>query len=208
MKKLLLILVPLAIIWYLYNQYVRYRRFHPPSAYDYAVNDSIDAHYFDAAKVLQYYQTAQEVGSIARNAWFEHFIDVRLQSSTDAEAKPYILRYQQAIATAKMLEKQLILSAKWKKMGLKNEDIRLLETSGTSIENMASVLLKGTVLKRDDIGTLVYKAQDLLKKKGYDLPVDGYFEQKTEAAVRAFQAQQKLYVTGKIDDLTLSILLK
>ncbi|NBC31147.1 MAG: N-acetylmuramoyl-L-alanine amidase [Alphaproteobacteria bacterium] len=59
-----------------------------------------------------------------------------------------------------------------------------------------------------DSGKEVVEVQTLLNRHGADLTVDGKFGQKTAAAVRAFQEQKGLPVTGSVDDKTLAALRK
>ena len=58
-------------------------------------------------------------------------------------------------------------------------------------------------LKRDMTNEQIQHAQEMLKGLGYEPGrQDGYFDLKTEIAVKAFQASSKLKVTGTIDELT------
>lgn len=58
-------------------------------------------------------------------------------------------------------------------------------------------------LKRDMTNEQIQHAQEMLKGLGYEPGrQDGYFDLKTEIAVKAFQASAKLEVTGTIDELT------
>lgn len=59
-----------------------------------------------------------------------------------------------------------------------------------------------------DSGKEVVEVQTLLNSHGADLVVDGKFGQKTATAVRAFQAEKGLPVTGSVDDKTLAELRK
>lgn len=58
-------------------------------------------------------------------------------------------------------------------------------------------------LKRDMTNEQIQHAQEMLKGLGYEPGrQDGYFDLKTEIAVKAFQANMKLNVTGTIDEKT------
>lgn len=58
-------------------------------------------------------------------------------------------------------------------------------------------------LKRDMTNEQIMHAQEMLKGLGYEPGrQDGYFDLKTEIAVKAFQANSKLDVTGTIDEKT------
>jgi His-Xaa-Ser repeat protein HxsA len=55
-------------------------------------------------------------------------------------------------------------------------------------------------------GEDVRQMQQLLKNKGYNVPVSGYFGRQTEIAVKKFQIQNDLPADGKVGNLTLSML--
>ncbi|TCT18757.1 carboxyl-terminal processing protease [Melghiribacillus thermohalophilus] len=62
-------------------------------------------------------------------------------------------------------------------------------------------------LSSDMTGDQIASAQLMLKGIGYDPGrTDGYFDDKTEQAVKAFQQDQGLQVTGQIDNRTASVL--
>jgi flagellum-specific peptidoglycan hydrolase FlgJ len=68
-------------------------------------------------------------------------------------------------------------------------------------------LVSSTVLKRGDRGDEVVKIQLALYNRGYDVgKIDGIFGQKTEDAVRAFQADHKVKVDGIVGTITSSLL--
>ena len=209
MRKIFISALVIAVIFGIYHYADQYIRFHQPSNYDYKLNDSIDKQYHDANFVLKYHQKAQEVGNIARNAWFEHKVDVLMANKSSAEAKPYLLDYQAAKSEAWLMERKLIQSAKLKKMGLSNEEIKMAEEVGVSGEQgrslmlakAAAKILNGSTLKMGDNNWAVYFVQDLLRKKGFKIPLDGYFEIRTKEAVLAFQKEKELLVTGVVNDL-------
>jgi len=62
---------------------------------------------------------------------------------------------------------------------------------------------KGKNLKADETSTVIADAQKMLKAAGQNPGrVDGYFSDQTAQAVKAFQKQKKLPVTGEIDQKT------
>ena len=71
----------------------------------------------------------------------------------------------------------------------------------------ATLLPADKELKRDMSGSDVKNLQLILSGLKLDPGRnDGYFDQKTEAALKAFQAANKLPVTGKVDDATRKLL--
>ncbi len=66
-----------------------------------------------------------------------------------------------------------------------------------------------TILKRDMTNEQVEHAQEMLRGLGYETGRnDGYFDLKTEVAVKAFQNSEDLEITGKIDVKTAAALEK
>jgi hypothetical protein len=209
MRKIFISLLIIVVIFGIYHYADQYIRFHAPSNYDYKLNDSIDKQYHDANFVLKYHQKTQEVGNIARNAWFEHKVDVLMHNQNAPESKSYIRDYQVAKAEAWLMERKLIQSAKLKKLGLSNAEIKMAEEEGVSGEQgrnwmlakAAAKILNGGTLKMGDNNWTVYFVQDLLRKKGFKIPLDGYFETRTKDAVLAFQKEKELLATGIVNDL-------
>lgn len=213
MKKLFIIIGVILAIWFGIVQYRNYVRFHPPAPFDHAINDSIDAHYYNAQGALQYFQAVQEAGQIARNAWFEQGIDVRMQNPVTGEGRVYVEKYNQAHAMANFWERKLIASQQLKNLGFTNADIQFIEEKGATAKSLyaeaarvESLKWSGGVLKQGDDNVSVFRVQQLLKKTGKELPVDGYFEAITRASVETFQRENGLHVTGVINDLTLAVL--
>lgn len=62
------------------------------------------------------------------------------------------------------------------------------------------------VLSKGDRCESVMWLQDALNRKGADLVIDGKFGENTEKALKKFQ--EKIFVTGKLDDQTKSALLR
>ena len=67
-------------------------------------------------------------------------------------------------------------------------------------QTVPRVLYKG--LKGDDVKQM----QLLLKARGYNTPVSGYFGEQTESAVKKFQKNTDLPIDGKVGSLTLSLM--
>lgn len=68
---------------------------------------------------------------------------------------------------------------------------------------MAYKLPRDRILKRDDTGEDVKNLQYILEGVGFAPDrKDGYFDESTEQALRAYQAQEKLPVTGQADAAT------
>ncbi len=210
MKRLFYIFVSVALVLILFFQYDSYRRFHPPSEYQYPVSDSIDINYHDPSILLEYYSTAELCGTFARACWRNHKIDVKRSSPNDPEASSKVQQYALYLSKARFLEQKLIQSSIWKREGLNNEEIKLIEISGAnpSMHRIHQWLQDSKGLENNDHGAAVYELQRLLAAQGQSLPIDGYFAQETERAVKDFQTSEGLYPTGIADDLTLLHLFK
>ena len=64
-----------------------------------------------------------------------------------------------------------------------------------------------TVLKRDMNNEQIGYAQRILKSLGYEPGrLDGYFDEKMEISVKAFQKSNDLPVTGVIDEETIRVM--
>lgn len=59
---------------------------------------------------------------------------------------------------------------------------------------------------KDELGNLTTQAQKLLVKLGYQVPSSGKLDARTEAAIKDFEAKQKILVTGNADQILLSSL--
>lgn len=209
MKRIFYLVIIITLPLIAFFQYRQYRRFHPPKDYSYPLNDSVDTNYYNPEEILKYYQAAEESGTFARYCWAEHGLDVKFSNPNTDEEKSLVRQYQQKLAWARFLEAKLVKSSRLKSQGFDNETIQKIEESG--LEG-AHITLKSWVkqnirMQRGETGKHVYEAQEILAAKGFQLPVDGYYQSETEAAVSAFQDSSGIYPTGIIDDLTLERLL-
>ncbi|MDF9794821.1 hypothetical protein OKW21_000084 [Catalinimonas alkaloidigena] len=200
MKRLAFLVIIIALPILVYFQYSNYERFHPPSTYDYVINDSIDVHYHDQSVLQQYYKNAFEIGTFARSSWRTYEIDVQFPDQEDEQSRQAVEYYQQLLTTTAHLEDVLIYSKGLKDKGFDNQQIAEIEKQGISPRGFLlqqSGLLQG--LERGDKGEAVWELQRILQQKGYDLPVDGVFDVVTEDALKKYQQAEELYPSGKVD---------
>ncbi len=59
---------------------------------------------------------------------------------------------------------------------------------------------------KEELGNLTTKAQKLLVKLGYQVPSNGTFDARTEAAIKDFETKQNILVTGKADQVLINSL--
>lgn len=209
MKKLAWILVIILLLVIAFFLFRNYQRFHPGTDYDYQISSEIDTQYHDPRVVLDYYETAHQVGTFARSVWRSEGIDVRFPDAKDFEETEAARRYEQLLATAQFLENQLESSQLLKVQGFSNADIKELEATGLAPEQLTLYRQTGPLpLKKGDQGAGVIQVQKLLVDQGFTLPVDGIFVDQTETALRQFQAQNGLVPTGMADAFTLQKLIK
>ena len=76
MKRLIAIVLIIGIGSYIAVQYLKDRRFNPPSDYDYPISSEIDTDFYKPEVLQEYYKLAFDVGTYARSLWFNDGIDV------------------------------------------------------------------------------------------------------------------------------------
>lgn len=209
MKRLLTIVILLGVISYIVVQYLKDRRFNPPSSYDYPISETIDKQYFDSLAIKQYYKNALEVGSYARSLWNNDGIDVRHMDREDFKSTQATEYYELLWATTKMLENKLQYSAEKKKEGYTNSQIKMLVEQGLTPEEIKYEENKRFLgLGIGANGQEAMELQQMLNAKGDSLIVDGIFNTITRFRLREFQKKNNLYPSGTIDEKTLKALLK
>ncbi len=208
MKRLLAILIVIAILVYAYFNYVEDRRFNPPSDYDYPVSEQIDIEYYDSTVIRDYYETVLEIGNFARSSWTHEGIDVK---SPDYEKHMDKLKadyYKSLRAAARMLENRLERSKRLKDQGYNNAQVKMIE-NGLTPEDLElrknSYLLGLTV---GSSGSAVWDLQKMLNALGDSIPEDGIFNLITTNRLKEFQSQNNLFPSGEVDEKTLKALLK
>ena len=209
MKRLLTIAILLGVISYIVVQYLKDRRFNPPSAYDYPISETIDKDYFDQLVVKDYYKNALDVGSYARSLWNNDGIDVRYMDRESFESTQATEYYNLLWATTKMLEGKLEQSAKYKAQGYSPDQIKVIMEDGLTPEDIKyheNGHLLGLSIGVNGQETM--ELQQMLNAQGDSLAVDGIFNTITRFRLRAFQTDNGLYPSGSVDEKTLKALLK
>lgn len=200
MKKLLFGIIIIGLPLIVFFQYKNYKRFSPPTNYEYSISRGIDANYYDQDLISEYYSKAIEIGSFARLKWRNESIDVRFpdqDSEVELNASKY---YNQLMSRVQRIEQKLILSANLKSKGLNNADIIAVE-SGVPEAEVKFVSDRQSILrlKLGDRGRLVWELQKRLNTHGYEHQLDGVFGGATQNALVAFQNANKLYPSGAMD---------
>ncbi len=209
MKRLALLVIIITLPIITYYQYQKFRRFNPPSAYDYVASDSIDVYYHSPEALQHYYENVFEIGAFARRLWHNEGIDVRYPDQSNSEAMQASQYYQQLLKTTAYLEDRLIHSQQLKQVGFGNSEIKTMEDNDWSPEQFQLMRQQRLLdLKRGDEGAAVWRLQALLLDHGHDIPVDGIFNNITEQALKDFQQNEGLYPSGQVDESSLRKLLK
>ncbi len=213
MKKLFkgLVIVLLALI--LYVQYSNYKRYSPPSYFNYEINDSVDVNYYDPLMVQEYFKSAYEIGRFARQLWFDRGIDINFQNVEETEIKEAANYYQNLLSITQIIERKLVLSGRLKNEGFTNNDIKLIFEQGVvpgqvKYQKLLKEHLNLNNLTKGDISQEVWELQKLLIAKGYKIPKDGTFGQETHSALIEFQKSKDLFPSGKVNIATIKELIK
>ncbi|TAH19288.1 MAG: peptidoglycan-binding protein [Cytophagales bacterium] len=209
MKRILILLVVISLIVIAIFQYLNYRKFNEDGSYDYVVSEKIDANYHDKAILSDYYSTAYQIGSLAREVWFNHRIDVKAVDKGDVNSVNASLAYSQLRIKAKSLESKLMESKRLKDLGFDNEAIRFIEEKGISEKNYhAYKILGDNVLKKGDKNEAVWELQRLLVAAGFEIPIDCMFSDQTETALKEFQKSKNIFPSGIAGTQVLRLLMQ
>jgi hypothetical protein len=210
MKKLILPLILIFLIVISIFKIREWRKFSPPNEYDYVVlSDKIDANYYDAKIVSEYYETAYKIGNFARQAWSNYDIDVKFPDQNNPQSVATGQNYQQMLARTKQIETKLVESKRLKSLGFGNQDVKFMEENGISEKYYAAYkILKGRNLKITDENEAVWEVQKLLIAKNFQIKLDGVFDEETQKAVKDLQTQNKIYPSGIVDEALMRVLMR
>jgi N-acetyl-anhydromuramyl-L-alanine amidase AmpD len=210
MKRLLFLILIVTLPVIAFFEWMAYKRAHFPADFIYQTSDSLDLNYHQPELIADYFQSATELEHFGRYCWKEYKLDVLGDQPMESPQKDLVKAYQLKFAHVKHTEALLERSYALKQKGLKDKVVQLMLEHDMTESDLEAYLFLGEKekLEFEDQGDGVFKAQQLLKQKGYDLPVDGYFEKKTLEAVKAFQRSAGIFPSGKIGDLTVKKLLE
>lgn len=216
MKQIIIFLLVIILAIIGYGQYKQYQRFSLKN-YEYKISDNIDLDYHDKSSLYKYYEAIEGVNSYIGSQWSLNRIDVRSPEDDDAETKLAVDTYTRKLAKVKYYEAQLVKSKSLKEKGLTNKDIKLFEDTDITLKDkqkaeadakMINLFNNNSNVRIGEQGAFIYELQKLLVKNGFDIPVDGVYENITSNAILEFETKNNLFPDGKIDLLTLEALLK
>ena len=203
MKKIINIVIVVALLVIAYFQYSNYRRFHPPVDYDYEANAEIDVNYHDQPLVFEYYSKIFEVGAFARSMWRNESIDVRFPDASSEMEKNAANHYNAMLTRIQFIEGKLMQSKRYKDVGHSNEEIQQIESGVPPLLAKAGGFEPMLNVQFGDTGAPVWEIQKQLIGKGYEHQLDGLFGIDTQNALTAFQRDQDIFPSGQIDTNTL-----
>lgn len=207
MKKLVFIVIIVALPIIAFFQFQDYRRFNPPIAYEYAISEGVDINYHDQKMVDEYFSKAVEIGAFARLQWRNEGMDVRFpdtQNQAEVNAAKY---WNVLVARVKLLEQKLESSNNLKKQGYTNQEVRIVE-SGFQIANLPLLKDQENIqgIRVGDQSRFVWMVQQRLIARGYEHALDGLFGEDTRNAITSFQSDQNIYPEGLINEETFELL--
>lgn len=209
MKRILVALVIIVLAVIVFIQYNKLRSLSPPQDYEYTIREDIDLDYHNPLVLGDYYETAHEVGSFAREVWASRSIDVLHPKGDEAGDRVAVDHYNRLKAHADSLGARLSRSLQLKQKGFNNAEIQRIELEGLPLSYFQVERSFGR--DRFQVGDKdrgVWLIQEKLIQKGYVMPHDGYFWAETEVAVKAFQKSKGLFASGVADRETLNLLIQ
>jgi len=218
MKKILIAIIVIIILIFAYNQYKDYERFHPKNA-NLKISEALDLNYYNKETIYKYYEAIEEANSYMQMQWSANRIDVRSPESDDEETVLAIAEYGKKTAKLNYYKSLLEQSKKLKSQGLDNEDIKLFEAkslnpedykkqeSANKYKQMILDMMPQKALFIGEKSAFIYELQKLLVKKGQTIAIDGIYKNITSDALKVFEEKNGLFPDGKIDVMTLNLLL-
>lgn len=216
MKQLIIFLLLIILGFICYGQYSKYQRFSLES-YAYKTSNKIDLEYHNKAFLFDYYEAIENVNGYIISQWSANGIDVRNPKKNNEKTMAVVNMYTEKLAKVKYYEAQLEHARSLKEKGLTNKDIKLIEDRGITQKELQkeeeqkmimTLFATHSNLKFGETNALVYEIQKLLLKKGYDVIIDGKYQNITINAIKAFEAKHNLFADGELDSLTLKVLLE
>ena len=216
MKQILIGVSVIIIALIAFGKYQQYKRFNSTQT-KHVISESIDLNYHNQELVMNYYEAVELLNTYVSTQWSANKIDVIKPKKDNNRTKIAVGEYARKLAKVNYYESLLEQSKVLKKKGLSNGEIKLIEDKGVTYKSYQKSLNQNKIksmfnptnsLSLGEKSAFVYEVQKLLTQKGYDIPVDGVFEKITSEALRVFEEKNQLYADGKLDVITLDLLLQ
>ena len=216
MKQIIIVLLIIIAALIGYGKYSQYQRYNSPGA-DYEKKDNIDLSYHNQEVVMNYHAAVESLNSYVATQWSANHIDVRTPKKDDKETEVSVANYAKKMANVKYYEAILEQSLLLKEKGISNVDIKHLEQTGidletqkkaTKIEMIKNMFNPSIAIKTRDKSAFIYEVQKRLVANGFEIKVDGIYLDETSDAIKAFEKNNKLFADGKLDAITVDLLIQ
>lgn len=216
MKQLIIFLLIIIVALIGYGKYSQYQRYNSPGS-DYQKNNKIDLNYHNQEVLISYNTAIESLNSYVAIQWSANDIDVRTPEDDDNETKVAVAGYAKKMATVKYYEAILEQSSLLKEKGVSNDEIKFLEENGLDTEThkkaiktqlIKSMFDPSKTIKTKDKSAFIYEVQKRLVANGFDIKVDGIYLEETSDAIKDFEEKNKLFADGKLDALTVDLLIQ
>lgn len=216
MKQIIIVLLLIIAFLIGYGKYSEYKRYNSPEV-DYKMSESIDLNYHNQEVVMNYYDAVESLNSFVMMQWTANEIDVRTPEEDDNETNVAVKVYAKKLAKVKYYESQLEKSSTLKEKGLSNDVIKGLEETGITIENLEkakriamikSMFDPSKSIRTKEESVFIFEVQKCLVKNGFDIKVDGVYMIETSDAIKAFEEKNQLFADGKLDAITVDLLIQ
>lgn len=179
----------------------------------YVISDSIDYQYHNHLFLNTYFQDVEQYNKDAMKLWVKKGIHPRKAKDTLNPWFRLLQAKEHKIRNAEILLKE---SKTLKSEGFSEADIRAMHEMGFQKEQYLahkSLALVYETLKDKNVGYSsrpedIWLSQQLINRKGFNIPVDGIFNYITDSALSSFQKSKALYESHKVDNITLKKLIE
>ena len=200
MKQIIIFLLVIILGIIGYNLYNKYQRFSLEN-YEYKIPSDIDINNADRGDLLNYYEAIEAANGYLITQWSANSIDVRNPINDRETTVAAVNEYRKKLAAVGYYEALV-----------KNPKKEEVEAPPSKLERKKELIKKmfkdnPNSIRLGEGSPMVYEIQRLLIDKGYQIEHDGLFKNQTFNALKSFEEKHGLFVDGKLDAITLSILL-
>lgn len=179
----------------------------------YVISDSIDYQYHDHVFLSTFFQDVDQYNKEAMQLWVKKGIHPRNEKEKDNPWFKLLQAKEHKIRNAEIILKE---SRVLKAEGVSVADIRAMQEMGLNKEQyieQKSLRQAYESLKDKNVGfgsrpEDIWLSQQLINRKGFNIPVDGIFNYITDSALSSFQKSKALYESHKVDNITLKKLIE
>ncbi len=203
MKQIIIFLLLVIIGIMGYNIYTKHERF-SLTGYEYKIPEDLDLKDVDPGLLLDYYEAVENVNGHIITQWSTNEIDVRNPKKDNGATKAAVNEYREKLAAVAYFETKL-----------RNPKEKPEEKPQVEVNKKKELILKtfyanpkANELRIGESNALVYEIQRMLIEKGDSIRHDGLFRTETFNSLRNFEEKNGLFPDGKLDAITLHLLLE